>query len=43
MPADRPLWTPKPGGLIGKPIRRFEDPRLLRGEGNISRTFTSTA
>ncbi|MEC8774447.1 MAG: xanthine dehydrogenase family protein molybdopterin-binding subunit, partial [Pseudomonadota bacterium] len=33
MPADRPLWTPKPGGLIGKPIRRFEDSRLLRGEG----------
>ncbi|MEC8204259.1 MAG: xanthine dehydrogenase family protein molybdopterin-binding subunit, partial [Pseudomonadota bacterium] len=33
MPADRPLWTPKPCGLIGKPIRRFEDSRLLRGEG----------
>ena len=33
MPEDQNLWTPKPGGLVGKPIRRFEDERLLRGEG----------
>ena len=33
MPKEKNLWTPKPGGLIGKPVRRFEDARLLRGKG----------
>ena len=27
------LWTPKPDGLVGKPVKRFEDDRLLRGQG----------
>lgn len=30
---DRELWTPKPGGLVGKRVLRFEDDRLLRGNG----------
>ena len=33
MSEEKILWTPKPGGLVGKPVRRFEDARLLRGEG----------
>ena len=33
MSKEKNLWTPKPGGLVGKPVRRFEDARLLRGEG----------
>lgn len=31
---DAPLWTPKPDGFVGKPVRRKEDGRLLRGEGS---------
>ena len=27
------LWTPKADGLVGKPVKRFEDDRLLRGQG----------
>ena len=30
---DAHLWTPRSDGLVGKPVRRKEDARLLRGEG----------